>query len=188
MSYESRMDVETRIEFRPVPDKFLDKFPEGYKYNPLDELRVDKYMGIMDEQELYREDYVRAGGKVKQEVLNNAIKDREKLLALKSAMRALKLPDGSANLLAITTEEKRRAIEEQDLDKLIDIYDQDKDNDKANQDCYKAAYYYYKRKQAMDRIKHMTHEQLMVDYYDRKCQAKLDFVKKNQNEHKLPLV
>ena len=40
----------------------------------------------------------------------------------------------------------------------------------------------------MDRIKHMTHEQLMVDYYDRKCQAKLDFVKKNQNEHKLPLV
>ena len=146
MSYESRMDVETRIEFRPVPDKFLDKFPEGYKYNPLDELRVDKFMAIMDEQEHLREDYVRAGGKVKQQVLNNAIKDREKLLALKSGMRALKLPDGSGKLLAITTEEKRRAIEEQDLDKLIDIYDQDKDNDKdndkANQDCYKAADYY----------------------------------------------
>ena len=44
----------------------------------------------------------------------------------------------------------------------------------------------------MDRIKHMTDEQLMVDYYDRFCQAKLDAkldsVKKNQNEHKLPLV
>jgi hypothetical protein len=79
------------MEFRPVP-LLPDKVPEGYKYNRNDELVVDQLSALMDEQDQLRDDWVRAGGTVKdrdhhRDVIN-AINDRKKLLAMKAAIKA----------------------------------------------------------------------------------------------------
>jgi hypothetical protein len=74
------------MEFRPVP-VLPDKVPEGYKYNHNDELVVDELSALMDEQDQLRDDWVRAGGTVNDREVINAINDREKLLAMKAAMK-----------------------------------------------------------------------------------------------------
>ena len=65
-----------------------DKVPEGYKYNRNDELVVDQLSALMDEQDQLRDDWVRAGGTVKDRDVINAINDRKKLLAMKAAIKA----------------------------------------------------------------------------------------------------
>lgn len=75
------------MEFRPVP-LLPDKVPEGYKYNRNDELVVDQLSALMDEQDQLRDDWVRAGGTVKDRDVINAINDRKKLLAMKAAIKA----------------------------------------------------------------------------------------------------
>ena len=75
------------MEFRPVP-MLPDKVPEGYKYNRNDELVVDQLSALMDEQDQLRDDWVRAGGTVKDRDVINAINDRKKLLAMKAAIKA----------------------------------------------------------------------------------------------------
>ena len=75
------------MEFRPVP-LLPDKVPEGYKYNRNDELVVDQLSALMDEQDQLRDDWVHAGGTVKDRDVINAINDRKKLLAMKAAIKA----------------------------------------------------------------------------------------------------
>jgi hypothetical protein len=75
------------MEFRPVP-MLPDKVPEGYKYNRNDELVVDQLSALMDEQDRLRDDWVRAGGTLKDRDVINAINDRKKLLAMKAAIKA----------------------------------------------------------------------------------------------------
>jgi hypothetical protein len=75
------------MEFRPVP-LLPDKVPEGYKYNRNDELVVDQLSALMDEQDRLRDDWVRAGGTLKDRDVINAINDRKKLLAMKAAIKA----------------------------------------------------------------------------------------------------
>jgi hypothetical protein len=75
------------MEFRPVP-LLPDKVPEGYKYNRNDELVVDQLSALMDEQDQLRDDWVRAGGTLKDRDVINAINDRKKLLAMKAAIKA----------------------------------------------------------------------------------------------------
>jgi hypothetical protein len=72
------------------------------------------------------------------------------------------VPNGFGKLLAIMTQDKLRAIKDQDYDKLRAIYDEDKLRSIKDQERYMIN---MNKKLAIDRINQMSDEELMRDYH-----------------------